>query len=144
MQSSLYFEDLTVGMSFSSAMSEPFTLESIAAFESLTKDRAHVAVGERPPQVQGNFLVSLTGGLLFEAGHFVDTLFAQARKDTRFVRPVFVGERIYATETIVALEDRPQKPYGSVKLMRTTFNERHEMVLETTQEYRVHKRTSAQ
>ena len=145
---SLYFEDLRPYMEFRSAMSRIFTLEAVEAFFTLTGDRVHRPSTGTPDtpgapgtvMVQGNFIVSVTGGLLFDVGHFTETIFAQARKDTHFRLPLFVGERIYAIERITALSDRPEKPFGKVNLERKTFAEDGRLVLETMQDYRILKR----
>ena len=130
---SLYFEDLELNMAFRSSLSEPFTLEMIKSFEKLTGDQAH------PPIVQGNLLVARSGGLLFKAGHFRDTIYTQAGKKNTFLKPLKIGERIYVHERIILLEDRPEFPYGKVVLERVTFNERHDRIVVTEQDYRILK-----
>lgn len=137
----VYFEDARVGMTFKTALSDPFTAEASAAFERLTGDRVHAPRSGKPAIVQGNFIVARTGGLLFDVGHFTKTIHAQTQKDSRFVRPLYVGERIYAIERIVSIEDLESKPYGKVRMERTTYNERGEALVLTMQEYCIRKRT---
>ncbi len=137
---SLYFEQAEIGMEFKTALSEPFTREMCEAFEMLTRDRAHTKDPTKPGFVQGNFIVSMTGGLLFDVGHFVDTIVVQTVKNTRFLRPLMLGQRLYAVEKIVRVEDMPGKPFGKVWFDRETFNDNDELILKTEQEYRIRKR----
>lgn len=144
----LFFEDVKVGMTFRSAMSEPITLEMCEAHERITMDRVHRPENipgqseDDPIVVQGNLITALTGGLLFEVGHFKRTLKAQKEKHIIYARPTFVGNRIYATEEVVEVKDQPGKPTGIVILKRQTFNERGVLVQDVPyQDYRVAKRS---
>ena len=138
-----FFEDLRVGMEFRSALSKPLRTWRLVLYALLTGDRLHkknLSPG-KGRVVQGNFVVAVTGGVLFAVGHFNETLLAQSRKFTWFKKPVYAGERIYAVEEVTALEDVADKKYGKVTLERRTYNERDELVQQTEQEYLVLKRT---
>lgn len=143
---SLFFGDVKVGMQFRSAASEPFTLEMCQAHATLTGDRVHKPVqvkgqpGVTKVVVQGNLITARTGGLLFEVGHFNETLLAQAEKHIVYKSPVFVGDSIYAIEEVVEVRDQEGRSTGIVVLKRTTYNQRDEVVqLVPFQDYRVLK-----
>ena len=141
----LFFEDLQNGMEFRSGLSPPLRTWRLALYAWLTGDRLHKKITTKRGKqrvVQGNLVVSVTGGLLFAVGHFTETLLAQSRKFTWFKKPVYAGERIYALERVTGLEDVPGKSYGKVLLQRFAFNEHDELVQENEQEYLVLKRPS--
>jgi acyl dehydratase len=144
---SLFFGDVQVGMQFRSAMSAPFTLEMCEAHAALTGDRVHKPVpvkgqpGIMRVVVQGNLITARTGGLLFEVGHFNETLLAQAEKHIVYKSPTYVGDSIYAIEEVVKVDEQEGRSTGIVVLKRTTFNQDDQVVqLVPFQDYRVLKR----
>ncbi|HVU75227.1 MAG TPA: hypothetical protein VHD38_00075 [Candidatus Paceibacterota bacterium] len=138
----VYFEDLHIGARFESQWSEPIRETTIVTYAAITGDRLHEALPGGLVLVQGNLAVALAAGLLFDVGHFTETLYTQARKDTHFRSPLYAGERIRAIETVLALEDRPGKPYGRVDLKREVMKDGGVVVHESYQEYRIRKRSA--
>ncbi len=145
---SLFFQDVQVGAEFRSALSEPFTIEMCEIHARNTGDRVHkpsMRKGEDPSKarvvVQGNLITARTGGLLFEVGHFNETLLSQAEKCIKYASPTFVGDSIYAVEKVLEVTDQPGKSTGIVVLERWTYNQDNVLVQHVyRQDYRVLKR----
>jgi acyl dehydratase len=146
---SLFFEDLTLGQEFRTALSQPFTAAMLDTYFSLTGDRFAVhrdeafarRSGLKGVMAPGNLVVAVATWLVFASGHLSESLFVQARKDTRFVRPVYLGQRIYVTERVSSIVDLVTRPYGRVILERRVSNEDHETVVVISQDYRLLKRS---
>lgn len=147
---SLYFDDVSVGLTFRTALSEPFSREAIEAYFQITGDvfAAHRddgfarRFGLTAAMVPGNLVVDRSTGLVYENGHFAESLFIQAGKHTRFVKPVYPDECIYVVEAVRGVEDRPRKPYGRIIIERKVFNDRDELVVVLEQDDRMLKRSA--
>jgi acyl dehydratase len=147
---SVYFDECAIGMLFQTALSDPITEKVIEPYFALTNDRFGIhtdaafakSLGMKGTMVPGNLVVAIATGQVYQNGHFSDSLVVQAKKTTSFIEPLYVGERIYVVDRIVALEDRATKPYGRVLLERQVLNEAGKMIQRIEQDYRVLKRSA--
>jgi acyl dehydratase len=142
---SLFFEDFAVGMEFRTCMSEPFTSTCVDEYLRLTGDLFYVhsddafarRFGLSRAMVPGNFVIARATGLVFEHGHMRQSLLVQAKKHTTFISPLYLGEALFVSDLVTAVEDRPGKHYGRVVLQRLTFNHRGKLIQSAEQDNRV-------
>jgi acyl dehydratase len=146
---SRYFDDMHIGDSFETALSAPITHDKIEMYFLLTDDRFDIhsdktfaaACGLRSVMVPGNLVVAISTGLVYRAGYVAESLFVQAKKTVRFATPLYIGERIWVTDTVEEKNDRPEKPYGQVILRRRVFSGTGTLIQEIVQDYRILKTT---
>src|SRR5258708_3617435 len=106
---SLFFEDLVEGTEFRTDECLPITKESVDSYCELTGDafRVHkedafaLACGLKGAIVPGNMVTAIATGLVFRLGYCSESLFVQARKDVRFVEPLYLGQTIYVIDRVM-------------------------------------------
>ncbi|MCW0205834.1 MAG: MaoC family dehydratase [Achromobacter sp.] len=143
-----YFEDFEVGEGFP-LPSRTMTDALFAAFQLASGDnhpvhydveycRAH----GMPHMLAHGFQVAIqtaAGAGLFP--HMVeDSLKAFLEQSSRFLKPVFVGDTLYASLTVSELE--PGRTTGVLTMRSLVRNQRDETVMEGVQKYLLRKRTS--
>jgi acyl dehydratase len=145
-----FFDTVPLDVELRTAVSEPFTQQMVDAYVRLTGDSfpAHVdhefarRLGFPSAMVPGNFVVDRSTGLVYQSGH-LSSLLLQAAKKTRFVHPLFIGERIYAIDRVLEKQDRPAKPYGRVVIERRVFNGDDRLLIVLEQDDRMLKERGA-
>ena len=135
------FEDLAVGDSFF-ITSRTMTEALFAAFQTASADnhpihydREHCRRRGHPDLLAHGFqvLVQTAAG----AGNFAhvigDALVAFLDQSSKFLKPVYAGDTLYPSLTVVELAR--QRTTGVVTLRSTVHNQRGELCLEGTQRY---------
>jgi acyl dehydratase len=146
-----FFEDLQPGMTFETPLTEPVSRSTVETYLAMTGDRFGIhcdddfarAHGLREAMVPGNLLVALATGAVYANGHFSESLLVQARKTTTYRAPLYVNGRFMVVDRVVAVDERPGKPYGRVLVERTVIDDGGTVLLRIEQDYRVLHRAAA-
>jgi acyl dehydratase len=144
---SRYFEDLTLGERFY-IPSRTVTEAHFAAFQTLSADNhpIHYDVeycrerGHPGPLAHGFQILAFTAaGASAFALAIGDALIAFTEQSSKFLKPVYPGDTLYAMLEIAALT--PQRSTGVVTLAATVHNQREELVLSGEQKILLRKRS---
>jgi acyl dehydratase len=133
-----YFEDLAVGLTLTTS-GRTITETDLVTFAMLSGDwnRIHTdevaardsVFGQRV--VHGVLGLAVMGGLIYAAGWFSTTVEALLGFDeTRFPSPLFVGDTVRCTLTVVELRET-SSGRGLLKRKLQLINQRDEVVLDT-------------
>jgi acyl dehydratase len=135
------FEDLAVGDAFP-IPSRTMTEALFASFQSASADnhpihydREYCRRRGHPDLLAHGFqvLIQTAAGAGTFAHVIGDALIAFLDQSSRFLKPVYAGDTLQASLTVVALER--QRTTGVVTLRSTVHNQRGELCLEGTQRY---------
>jgi acyl dehydratase len=144
-----YFEDLRLGERFY-IPSRTITEAHFAAFQTVSADNhpIHYDVeycrerGHPGPLAHGFQILCVTAaGASTFALAVGDALIAFTEQSSKFLKPVYPGDTLYALLEITALT--PQRSTGIVTLASTVHNQRRELVLSGAQKILLRKRTPA-
>ncbi|MBI1745541.1 MAG: MaoC family dehydratase N-terminal domain-containing protein [Acidobacteria bacterium] len=134
-----YFEELTEGESRVSR-GRTITETDIVNFAALTGDWVELHVNEEYARqsyfgrriAHGALIFSIATGLSVRMGTVDDTVIAFYGVDKlRFVKPVFIGDTIWAREKILSKEPRDEKS-GIITIQTEVINQREEVALTYT------------
>ena len=132
----LCFEDLAVGDEWES-LRRTITEADVVLFAGLTGDYNplhvdHEFAKETPfgrPIAHGLLGLTVATGLITQVLR-VDTLAFLGMQEWNFVRPIYFGDTIYSTATVLALESQARGRRGLVTWGRKVFNQAGEVVQE--------------
>jgi len=137
----LYFEQFTVGQSFTHEIRRTVTDMDNMLFSSLTYNPAPIhidhdyAAGTEfgKPLINSLFTLGLVIGLSVQDTTFGTTVANLGMADTAFPKPVFAGDTIRAETTVKALRPSSSRPgQGIVTFEHIGLNQRDEIICRTT------------
>jgi acyl dehydratase len=142
--SDIFFEDMHVGQIITTDWSETINADIIAQYCRLTKDRnpmhidaeyAH-SFGFKNIVVPGYYLLPLSAALTHRTVKAVALI---GIENARFLKPVYVGDKIRADNVISKLHDRDEKT-GIAKFHRTILNHGYESCIDYWVNFLIEKR----
>jgi 3-hydroxybutyryl-CoA dehydratase len=133
---------------------EPVVLSSqhFSGFAGLTGDAHPLHYDEayaahtrfKRPVAHGLLLMALTAlGATIMSRRLEAAMIAFVDQDAKFLRPAFVGDRVYAQFTVEARDMKPSKGTAIVRLAIQLLNEAQEPLLEGHHTYLIRSRRSA-
>ncbi len=133
----LYFEQFSVGQSFAHEIRRTVTDMDNMLFCSLTYNPAAVHIDHDyasrtefgKPLINSIFTLGLVIGLSVQDTTLGTTIANLGMTDTTFPKPVFAGDTIRTTTTVLALRDSQSRPtQGIVTFEHHGLNQRDEIV----------------
>ncbi len=145
---SLFLDDVAAGMEFVSPLSDPISDEMVRRYCDLSGDAFAIHTdddfarrcGLEGAIVPGNLIIAIATGLIYRTGYLSESLFVQGSKSVTFLRPLYIGERVFVRDRIISVASKPLKAHGRVVIDRVVFNEPRVPVMRIDQDYRVFKR----
>ncbi len=133
----LYFDEFTVGQTFSHAVRRTVTEADNITFSCLTCNPAAIHIDAEyakstefgRPLMNSVFTLGLVLGLSVYDTTFGTTVGNLGWEDVRFAKPVFAGDTIRAETTVTALRESKSRPgQGIVTFEHRGFNQRGEEI----------------
>ncbi len=145
----LYFEDFTIGAR-SESPSRTLTNAHFLFFSGLTGDNHPIHYDEEYARrtvfggqvAHGLLLMAMTALGASPLSHRLEaSMIAFVEQGCRFLKPVLLGDTVYPSHEVTALE--PKKDRGLVRFTTRITNQRGETVLEGYHAYLIRRRPSS-
>lgn len=142
----LYFEDFAIGDRFQSP-SRTLTDAHFLFFAGLTGDNHPIHYDEEYARktlfggrvTHGLLLMAMTALGASPVSHRLEaSMIAFVEQDCRFLKPVLLGDTVYPSHEVTALE--PKKDRGLIRFATRITNQRGETVLEGHHAYLIRRR----